>query len=87
MLLGTLDVKNPKGVHGRVAKEIARIAGQYDAVIKILYNEEVADAISILEVLSLGIPFGSSFSVKVQGKHADKALEDLTLLFEREDDP
>lgn len=85
--MGTFKVKNSKGVHGRVAKELARIAGQYDAVIKILHNEEVADAISILEVLSLGIPFGSSFSVKIHGKQAAEALEDLTLLFEREDDP
>ncbi len=87
MLESQFQVNNPKGIHSRVAKEISSIAGNYDSSIKIAHGDEVADAISILEVLSLGIPFATSFSVQVEGSDATEAMNSLRHLFEKTDDP
>ncbi len=87
MILEKFKINNPKGIHARVAKEIARISGESGAAIKIIYQDEAADAVSILEVLSLGIPFGVSFSVQIEGKDGVELLAALRTLFEKNEDP
>lgn len=87
MLTGRFKINNPKGIHGRVAGEIARIAEGFDADIVILHNGETANGDSILEVLSLGIPHDSCFTVQIQGPQAMEAMTALGLLFEQTEDP
>ncbi len=87
MLLGRFVVNNPNGIHSRVAKKIAEIAGSHNSLIRIIYNEESAAATSILEVLGLGVPFGAAFGVEIEGDQAAEALDALEQLFEKTADP
>ncbi|VAW34399.1 hypothetical protein MNBD_DELTA04-1245 [hydrothermal vent metagenome] len=82
-----LTVNNPNGVHGRVASHLARIAGTYDATVHIVYEKTAIDCTAILDVLSMGLVYGTRLKIRIGGRERKKAMAEVEKLFFRRDDP
>ncbi len=74
-------VNNPKGVHCRVAAQLAEIVASHDAEVRIINQGEPADCSSILDVLSLGLVQGSLVGFTAHGPEADKMPVEIKRLF------
>ncbi len=75
-------VINPLGLHARAAAILVRLAGTFQSQIKIRRadNQVVADAKSILSVLTLAAPKGVELFIEAEGEdesEAIKAIEDI----------
>lgn len=74
-------VQNPRGVHLRVAAEVAAAARRYGVDITICKGCVKANGCSVLQLLMLDAPQGSELEVTVSGERECAALEALMGLF------
>ena len=82
MLETNLKIINPLGLHARAAAQLVRLAGTFKSNIKLMRNDNrvVADAKSILSVLTLAAGKGIELKLIVEGEDendAFKAVEDI----------
>ncbi len=78
----TISVRNELGLHARPAAQLAQIAQNYGATVKIVLDEREIDAKSILDILSLAAPRGADLCIKAQGSDAHEAVTKIVRLFE-----
>jgi phosphotransferase system HPr (HPr) family protein len=76
-----IKVLNTHGLHARPAAAIVRALYSFSADVAITYRRKTANARSVLGLLMLGVPCGSSIKVKAWGSDADAALKALETLF------
>jgi phosphotransferase system HPr (HPr) family protein len=76
-----LPVQNTLGLHARAAARILETVRNYDC--RIIFSKDglEADADSILSLLTLDAPLGSTLLARARGPQADQALEALGRLF------
>lgn len=82
MLSLRVRVVNPLGLHARAAAVLVRRAGEFQSEIKIrrIDNQVVADAKSILSVLTLAAAQGTDLELEVDGadeKAAGREIEEI----------
>lgn len=77
----TVFVHNELGLHARPAAKLAQAAQQYESRITLEYDDTVADAKSILDILSLAAGRGASLTLRCSGEDARKAADTLEALF------
>lgn len=82
MLNTRVKVINPLGLHARAAASLVRLAGTFQSDIKIRRtdNAVVADAKSILSVLTLAAAKSTELELEISGedqKEAAKAIEEV----------
>ena len=86
----TVTVSNRQGIHARPAHALATLACSFQANIEIVRGGVVADAKSILAVMTLAAEQGCELLLRATGQDADRAvaaLEQLILSgFGEEDD-
>jgi phosphocarrier protein HPr len=73
-------VANPHGLHMRVCSAVARAAGDYPATVTVQNGDRVADAASILDLMSLGAGFGEEIIVSATGPRSHEVIELLVEL-------
>lgn len=76
-----LVVSSTYGLHVRPAAQLVKVAQGFKANIRIAYNNNKADAKSILEVMTLGAEHGAEVAVTAEGGDAEKAIAALEALF------
>lgn len=83
MLEGTVRVINPLGLHARAAARLVRLAGAFKStiIIKRADNSAIADAKSILSVLTLGASTKTVLEIKVAGEDEARAFDAVNKLF------
>lgn len=76
MLETTIKIINPLGLHARAAAQLVRLAGKFKSSIKLTRtdNEVLADAKSILSVLTLAAAKGTELRLNVEGADEQEAL-------------
>ena len=79
-------VSNRLGIHSRVASELARIALDYGSVYMVR-DDEIIDCGSALEVLSLGLAYGSKITIRTDGRLQKEAMAAVEGLLNRAEDP
>ncbi len=84
MLKVKLKVFNQLGLHARAAAQLVRLAGNFQSNIELKRtdNAAVADAKSILSVLTLAATKGTELDLQVEGtdeKLASQAIEEIFL--------
>lgn len=84
MIEKTVKIINPLGLHARAAAQLVRLAGKYKSSIKLVRtdNQVMADAKSILSVLTLAAAKGTELNLTVSGvdeEAAAAAIEDLII--------
>ncbi len=83
MLDGTVKIINPLGLHARAAAQLVRLASGFKSSVKLrrLDNGVVADAKSILSVLTLAAAKGIELELKVEGEDETQAFESVEKRF------
>lgn len=70
-------LQSTEGLHAKLASQLVAALDKYDALIRLIYNDQVVDAKSILGLMSLAIPYGENVEVHIVGPDAEYALEDI----------
>ena len=70
----TITIINKFGIHVRVAQKLVEALRPFTAQVTLTKNGKGVDARSILEVLTLYAPEGTTLVVESQGTDADRAL-------------
>jgi len=85
MLEGKVKIINPLGLHARAAAQLVRLAGTFKSRIHLERRENnlIANAKSILSVLTLAAAIGSELLLSVDGDDEAAAFEQITDLFRR----
>lgn len=78
-----LTLTNRAGLHARSAAKIVRLVQEYDCLCSFAKGDRRAEGDSILDLLTLGAPKGTTLQVECQGRQADELMGALTELFSR----
>ena len=78
----TLKLKNKLGMHARSAASFVKVAQQFKAKIYIERDGQTVNGDSILDILTLGCPYGGMLTIKAEGDDASMAIEELEKLIE-----
>ena len=77
-----IEIINKLGLHARAAAKLVNTANQYSSKIEINFNNNNADAKSIMAVMMLAASKGSVLSISATGKDEQQALKDIVQLIE-----
>lgn len=80
MIEKTIRVMNKTGLHARPAAQFMDRARQFKSKITIVKNGSMADAKSILGILSLGISQGTDIRIIIAGEDEQQAVDNLVEL-------
>jgi phosphotransferase system HPr (HPr) family protein len=78
-----LTVTNELGLHFRAAAMLVRTLGDFSSEVTIVNGETVADARSVLDLMTLAASRGTTLKVTATGEDAEKAVAALGALFAR----
>lgn len=83
MVTKRITIINKLGLHARAAAQLVRLASGFSSRIKLTRpdNRVIADAKSILSVLTLAAGMGVTLEVEVEGADEDGALVAIERLF------
>ncbi len=78
-----VKVINPLGLHARAAAVLVRLAGTFKSEIRVKRtdNQVVADAKSILSILTLAASKGVEIEVEAEGADEGKAVKAIEEIF------
>jgi len=75
-----LIIQNRLGLHARAAAQFVQLANQYSSEIFIEKDGEEVNGKSIMGILMLAAPKGTSIVLRTQGDDAENALDALQAL-------
>ncbi|GIO09921.1 hypothetical protein J31TS6_59490 [Brevibacillus reuszeri] len=78
-----VTILNKTGLHARPASEFVKLAARFESEITILVGTKVANAKSIINVLSLAATMGTVFTLRAVGPDEAEAIDALSSLIER----
>ena len=81
MLSQKITIVNRLGLHARAAAQLVRMANEYPCDIQLDRDGQVSNAKSVMEVLMLGAPAGTSIKISVDGEKEEEALKAIVDLF------
>jgi phosphocarrier protein HPr len=76
----TVELTNRLGLHARAAAKFVHTASQFSARVLVRHNDEEVNGKSILGLLLLAAPCGSSLTVTATGNDEDSALSAIAAL-------
>lgn len=82
MITLSLTIPNALGLHARASSKLVELARRYQSDIMLDYNEQHADAKSILAIMMLGAPQGSTCICNIEGEDENEAAEAISTLFQ-----
>ena len=77
----TVRVFNDYGLHARPAALLAAEARKYASELTLIHGDTAVDAKSVLDILTLAVPKGTSLLLCARGADADAALKEISRLF------
>lgn len=78
----TYTLKNNLGLHARAAAMLVQVSNKFKSRIYLERDGRQANGKSILGILTLACPKGSSLTVRAEGSDAEKALDEIGALIE-----
>ena len=83
MLKGKVTIINRLGLHARAAAQLVRLASGFQSKIKLIRtdNSVIADAKSILSVLTLAASKGIELEIEIEGEDEQTAFESIQEIF------
>jgi phosphocarrier protein HPr len=84
MLNGRVTIINRLGLHARAAAQLVRLASGFQSKIKLIRtdNSVIADAKSILSVLTLAASKGIELGIEIEGDDEKAAFDAVQKIFE-----
>lgn len=78
----TLTIRNQRGLHARAASKFVKLAGQFDADIKVSKDGQDVSGRSIMGLMMLAAGIGTTVDVACQGADAQAAMDAITALID-----
>jgi phosphocarrier protein len=78
----TFMIQNKFGLHARPSASFVQTASRFQSDIKVEKDGQVADGKSILDLMTLAAPFGTSIVVIANGEDAQDAVSALGALID-----
>jgi phosphocarrier protein len=75
-------VVNQLGVHARAAAKFVHLATRFDARVRVARHDREMDGKSIMGILLLAAPKGSTITISADGSDEQAAVEALAVLVE-----
>ena len=72
------EIVNQLGLHARAAAKMVHTAAAYQSRITISRNGEEVDAKSILGIMMMAVGYGSTITVRCDGKDEEAAMKAVT---------
>ena len=79
-----VKIQNQHGLHARPAAAIVRALASLSAEVSITFRKKTANAKSVLGLLMLGVPCGSSILIRTSGQDASLALQIIEELIRKQ---
>ncbi len=79
----TVDIVNERGLHARASAKFVKLAGAFDADVRVTKDDQTVDALSIMGLMMLAAGPGSTIEITAQGRQAREAVDALRRLVER----
>ena len=79
-----IRIKNPQGLHARPAAQFVKTANKFSSTIILKKDDQLIDAKSIINILSLALERGVEVELAIEGEDAPQALEELRKILEDE---
>ena len=79
----TLTIRNQRGLHARAASKFVKLAGQFDADIKVAKDGQEVSGRSIMGLMMLAAAKGSVINIQVDGADEGDAMTALVVLIQR----
>jgi phosphocarrier protein len=76
----TVTIVNRLGLHARAAGKLVNLARTFSSTVTLSRGEEEVDGKSIMGVMLLAAPIGTTLTLKVAGEDEAAAMEALTAL-------
>ena len=73
----TVEITNGLGLHLRAAYRLVQLSQQFQSEVRLLCNGAVADAKSILDLMTLAADCGSRIEIETKGADAEQAASAL----------
>jgi phosphotransferase system HPr (HPr) family protein len=80
---GEFRISNELGLHFRAAAMVVRVVGDFESDVSISNGTTVADARSVLDLMTLAASCGTLVRVEADGPDAEAAVEALGALIRR----
>jgi phosphotransferase system HPr (HPr) family protein len=77
-----LTLMNTQGLHARAAAAFVRALSGLRAQVTVSWQNRTVNGRSMLDLMTLGAPYGSVLDVQVSGDDAEEALTALTKVIE-----
>jgi len=81
MLHKSFVIENKSGLHCRAAAALVNTVSGYDAEVKLLCGDSIADCKSILDILALGCIRGTRVEVQIKGPQAKAVMNRVAKVF------
>ena len=75
-----LTLLNSMGLHARAAAAFVQAIKDFTVEVTVTRQGQTANGRSVIELLTLGAPQGSTLDIQIQGVDSEKALATLTNL-------
>ena len=82
MKSGIVYVRNKLGLHARAAAQLVRIASGFESEIKLVKDEETANAKGIMGLMMLAATRGTQLELQAEGPDEDSAFDAIHKLFD-----
>lgn len=76
-----ITIINETGIHARPASILTKTATAFESDIKIIKDNIIADAKSIINILSLGLKKNDVITLEVDGSDEAAAIDNIEALF------
>ena len=77
------SISNQRGLHARAAAKFVKLAGSFDAQIRVIKGDTDVSGMSIMGLMMLGAGIGTDIELRASGRQAAEAMAALVDLIER----
>jgi phosphocarrier protein len=78
----TVKILNEQGLHARPASVFSKTASKFKSTVSIVHGTGVANAKSIINIMSLGLKKGEEIKIIAEGTDEKEVIEALVTLVE-----
>ncbi|HEY1448334.1 MAG TPA: HPr family phosphocarrier protein [Caulobacteraceae bacterium] len=72
-----VEIVNERGLHARASARFVKLAGVFDAEVRVTKDDQTVDAQSIMGLMMLAAGPGSTIEITAQGRQAKDAVKAL----------
>ncbi|WP_291636551.1 HPr family phosphocarrier protein [Clostridium sp.] len=77
MIEKNMTILNKTGIHARPASNLVKLVNGFKSDVKIVRENKIANAKSIINIMSLGLTKGSEITIRIDGEDEKLAMKTI----------